>query len=67
MWKWSPTVTNCEAPQTATSKGVSVIVNRLDPDGHLRDLIDVALQRYHQRRDVDEGNPSPNHERPSDG
>jgi hypothetical protein len=43
------------------------VVNRLDPDGHIRDLIDVALQRYHQRRSVDDGAPHPMNERPNDG
>lgn len=43
------------------------LVNRLDPDGRLRDLIDEAVRRYHQRRDVDEGSPQPSHERSSDG
>ena len=33
----------CEPPAADPSKGAIVIVNRLDPDGHLRDLIDVAL------------------------
>ena len=63
MPKWSTTVTKDDPARPVLRH----VVNRLDPDGHLRDLIDEALQRYHQRRDVDEGNPSPNHERPSYG
>lgn len=43
------------------------LVYKLDPDGHLRALIDAALQRYHQRRSVDDGAPPPMNERPDDG
>lgn len=61
--KWSTTVTKDDPPRPVLRH----VVNRLDPDGHLRDLIDEALRRYHQRRDVDEGTPPLSHERHSDG
>lgn len=45
----------------------SVLAHRLDPDGHIRDLIDVAYRRYHQRRDAANDAPPPNDERPDHG
>lgn len=35
------------------------LVTRLDPDGRIRDLIDVALARYDQRRRADDGTSRP--------
>jgi hypothetical protein len=50
-----------------STDAAAVIVNRLDPDGHIRDLIDIAVQRYHQRRDITDDAPPPMNERPNDG
>ena len=40
------------------------IVNRLDPDGRIRDIIDAAYARYHQGRSTTDGAPPPMNERP---
>lgn len=45
----------------------ALLVHRLDPDGHLRDLIDEALRRYDQRSGTDDGAAHPRNERPNDG
>jgi hypothetical protein len=50
---------------TRSDPAKRALVNRLDPDGKLRDLIDVALRRYHQRMDAADGAPPPTNERPS--
>jgi hypothetical protein len=50
---------------TLSDPAKRALVNRLDPDGKLRDLIDEALRRYHQRMDAAQGAPPPSNERPS--